>query len=339
VVPGPDSLPPHIRDFVEAQNSSSRIVRAMDYLVVSAEDNAGRTPAGHAGPVELPYGVRIEQIDDALAERLFDATSPRGEDWSPTRSFHAVHAYVREVWTEDGGHAADGVGRWDHERRLWPVAQLSRLIRDDNASTEYAVQRQIRADGSERLVPFDGYESHVVYRLYPEQAGWLDCDEAVELKALIEAFWSEPDLPARVRRALRQADAVTGERYVEDAMPQVVGAFESLVKIGHRFVTAQFSQRVPALVAEVGVELSVAECRDVYDDRSALVHGAGLDLSVPHEFDEFGRRFNSLQEALRRVVRRAIEDRDFAAIFEDDARITQRWPATIKVRIEVEKTI
>ena len=34
----------------------------------------------------------------------------------------------------------------------------------------------------------------------------------------------------------------------------------------------------------------------------------------------------ALQETLRRVVRRAIEDPTFAAIFVDDARITNRWP-------------
>jgi hypothetical protein len=56
-----------------------------------------------------------------------------------------------------------------------------------------------------------------------------------------------------VGRALRQADAITRERYLEDATPLVVGALESLVKIGRAFLTAQFSQRVPALAAEVEV--------------------------------------------------------------------------------------
>ena len=217
--------------------------------------------------------------------------------------------------------------------------QLSRLIRDNNTSTEHAVRRIIRGDANERLVPFEGFESHVVYRLYPNQPGWLDVDEAVELRTLLDAYWSRETLPARVRRALRQADAITSERYLEDAMPLVVSAFESLVKVGRPFVTAQFSQRVSAMAAEVEVALSVTECEEIYDDRSALVHGAGIDLSEPHDLDEFGRRFNALQETLRRLVRRAIEDADFAAIFEDDAHITDRWPAVVKVRVEVEKRI
>jgi hypothetical protein len=145
--------------------------------------------------------VRIERIEHDLAERLFDATSLRGEDWSPRRQFHAVHAYVREVWTEDDLAAADTVGRWDVDRRLWPAVQLSRLIRDNNTSTEHAAQRQLRADGSEIIVPFGGFESHVVYQLYPDRPGWLDVDDAIELSALLDAYWSGPNCrPACVAR-------------------------------------------------------------------------------------------------------------------------------------------
>jgi hypothetical protein len=240
---------------MEAQlrNNPMRIVRIIDYLVVTTHDHGGRLPAGHAGRIDLPEGVQIACLDNDLAERLFDAATPPGENWSPTRLFHAVHAYVREVWEEGRGEAPDELHHWDHEGRIWPVVQLSRLVRDNNASTEYAVRRVVHADGREMLIPFDGYESHVVYRLYPDREGWLDVDEAGKLSSLVESYWGEPPLPARVGRALRQADAITRERYLEDATPLVVGALESLVKIGRAFLTAQFSQRVPALAAEVEV--------------------------------------------------------------------------------------
>jgi hypothetical protein len=142
------SVPHRIRKQIDAQvrNNPHRLIRAIDYVVVSADRRDGPLPAGHASPVELSHGVRIERIEDALAERIFDATSLRGENWSPSRLFHAVHAYVREAWAEDDGTEPDAVGRWDYERRLWPVVQLSRLIRDNNVSTEHAAQRQIRAD-------------------------------------------------------------------------------------------------------------------------------------------------------------------------------------------------
>jgi hypothetical protein len=322
------TVPPHIRELVDEgiRNHPRRTVRVIDYLVVTTHDHGGRTPAGHAGAVDLGRGIRIELLDTDLAERLFDATTLRGENWKPTRLFHAVHAYVRDVWEEGQTEVPDELYHWDHEGRLWPVVQLSRVVRDNNASTEHAARRVVHADGTERLIPFEGYESHVVYRLYPDREGWLDVGEAEELRVLVDAFSGEAKLPDRVRRALRQADAITSERYLEDALPLVVSAFESLVKVGRSFVTAQFSQRVPAIAAEVGMELSEAECEEVYNDRSALVHGANVDLSEPHELDEFGRRFNALQETLRRAVRQAIENKDFAAIFESDESITARWP-------------
>jgi hypothetical protein len=330
---------PHIRELLEArmQTHPQRLVRAIDYLVVTRDDNDGRTPAGHDGHVELPYGVRIEQIEPRFAERLFIATAPPGENWPSHRLFHAVHAYARDAWNEGDPTAA--LNTWDHERRIWTTVQLSRLIRDNGTSTEYAAQLQIHADGSQRIAPFDGFESHVVYRLYPDRPGWLDVQEAVELRTLLNAYWSTPGLPDRVQRALRQADAIMGERYLEYALPLVVGGFESLLKIGRDFAKAQFSQRVPALAADVGVQLSVPECKDIYEDRSALVHGAGVDLKQPHEVNEFGRRFNALQETLRRVVRRAVEDPKFAAVFSDDALITSRWPTSVTGRGGVQTII
>ena len=328
---GPEP-PPRVRELLEArvQTYPGRLVRAVDYLLVTADDGDNREPAGHDGSIELSHGVRIERIEPVFAERIFAATAPRGENWSPERLFRAVHAYVRDAWNE--GEPTAPIDTWDHERRIWPAVQLSRLIRDNGTSTEHAAQLLIRADGSERIVPFDGFESHVVYPLYPDRPGWLDTHEAIELRTLLDAYWGGPTLPDRVRRALRQADAVMGERYLEYAIPLVVGGFESLLKIGRNSLKAQFSQRVPALAAEMGVPLSVRECAEVYEDRSALVHGVGVDLRQPHDRNQFGRRFNTLQETLRRAVRRAIEDPSFAAIFADDARITSRWPTVVTGR-------
>jgi hypothetical protein len=316
-----------------------QLAEVIDYLLVESHPRDDRTPAGQHGPVELSAGVTLEQLDRELAERLLDAAELRGENWeSPARPFYAVQAYVRRVW-QAGDDPPFNLYTWDHDRRIWPTVQLSRLVRDNAVSTQHAVRRLIHRGGSERLVPFAGFESHSVYRLYPERSGWLDADEAVELQKLMEAHWQDPKLPDRTGRALWRADAVTSERYLEDALPVVVGAFESLLKVGRTHLTAQFTQRVPALAADFGVELSGAECEDVYNDRSALVHGAGVDLSVPHDMDEFGRLFNALQETLRRVVRKAIEDREFAASFEDDSNITRRWPTVVKVRKEIDITI
>lgn len=167
---GPEP-PPRVRELLEArvQTYPGRLVRAVDYLLVTADDGDNREPAGHDGSIELSHGVRIERIEPVFAERIFAATAPPGENWSPERLFRAVHAYVRDAWNE--GEPTAPIDTWDHERRIWPTVQLSRLIRDNGTSTEHAAQLLIRADGSERIVPFDGFESHVVHRLYPDRPG------------------------------------------------------------------------------------------------------------------------------------------------------------------------
>lgn len=325
------SPPPELREAAERAilDGPNQLKEAIDYVLVATHPSSGATPAGSARAVELPYGIRIEQIPGDLAERLMDACEPKGENWVSTRQFSCVHAYVRTAWKQ-GEEDIDPVHSWDHERRLYPCIQLSRLIRDNATSTEYAVQRLVRNDSTETLVPFEGYGSHVAHRLYPDRRGWLDEDEALELRRLLENFWEGPEWPDRVRRALRRVDAVTGERYLEDALPIAVGAMESLLKVGRAFLTAQFAGRVPKLAADMGVEdLDEQLCREIYNDRSAIVHGDEVDLSESQDLDEFGRGFIALQETLRRTVRRAIEEPEFAARFADDQAVRAAWPVLI----------
>ena len=106
-----------------------------------------------------------------------------------------------------------------------------------------------------------------------------------------------------------------------------------------RAQTAQFSQRVSALAGDVGVSLTEQRVRDLYDDRSALVHGADVDLSQPHDRSEFEQGFIALQETLRRTVRRALEEPRFAAEFESPVRITARWPVVVMTGAGDHRTI
>jgi hypothetical protein len=321
-----------MRELAEAEirNNPRRMVRAIDYLLVTLDSRDERTPAGYEGPVDLPEGVRIERLERELAERLLDATELCGHDWSPRRQFSTVHAYVRTVWDESAEVPAPGLGEWDHDRRIWPTVQLSRLVRDTGTSARHAVRRWVRADDTDLLAPFAGFESYTAYRLYPDAPGYLDDDEAAQLAVLTNAYFNGPRIGKRLRRALRRVDSVTTERYLEDALPLVVGGLESLLKIGASRSRAQFAQRVPAVAAEVGVILTPKECKDVYDDRSVLVHETEVDLSKSGRRNEFARRFIALQETMRRAVRRGLEDGDFAAIFDDDANITARWPTVVK---------
>ena len=118
-MPGPESLPPRIRELADAEirDNPRQIAQVIDYLVVATDVPSDRTPAGYGAPVILPKGVRIERLDLDLANRLFDAASLRGENWKPTRQFSAAHAYVRDVWAQGSvGHPGS---HWDDQRRIW----------------------------------------------------------------------------------------------------------------------------------------------------------------------------------------------------------------------------
>jgi hypothetical protein len=330
-------MPVQPRAAIEARlrDHPKRLVEVVDYLLVTTDDSGDRIPAGWQGSIDLYDGVRIERLEPTLSERMLVATELRGEGWSPVaRLDHVVHAYVRRAWHEaDGTHEVPSeLHNWDAEGHVYRCAQLSRLVRDNATTTEHAVRRLVIADGDETLVPFDGYHSHVAYRLYPDRQGWLDVGEAQQLATLARAYSTGPGLPGRVGRALRRADSVTRARYLQDALPIVVGGLESLVEVGTTFVSAQFRQRVPALAAEVGVAITPAEARALYANRSALVHGGDVDLTKPHERSAFEQGYVALLETLRRAVRRAIEDRTFAAVFDVDAQITARWPTFVKDR-------
>jgi len=69
---------------------------------------------------------------------------------------------------------------------------------------------------------------------------------------LADSYWNGPSLPDRIGRALCRVESVTRERYLEDALPLVVGGLESLVKIGRELKprsSASVCPRSPATSA------------------------------------------------------------------------------------------
>ena len=61
-------------------------------------------------------------------------------------------------------------------------------MRDNATSCEHAVRRLIRRDGEEQLIPMRRFDSHVAYCLHPDEHGWLDVNEAQQLRVLMDAY-------------------------------------------------------------------------------------------------------------------------------------------------------
>jgi hypothetical protein len=336
----PASMPEHIRKLAEAQMHKAGLARVADYLLVTTDNmGGGRTPAGSSGPVALAANIQIERLDQVLAGRLLRATELRGEGFELLARDPVVHAYVREVWAY-GAAPPKKMYDWDSDGRLYECLVLSRLVRDNNTACEHAVRRLVNGNGTEQLVPMAAFDSHVAYRLHPRQQGWLDISEGVRLRGLVAAY-NAAGTPPRIKLAIRRLESVARERFLEDALPLAVGTAEALLKVGPAYArkmagadyaTQQFIQRVPAMAAEVGTTITQAQCKVLYRDRSALVHGGRVDLSKPHRLTAFEKGFVALVETLRAAVRGALERPAFASTFVQDAAITARWPVTVQRR-------
>jgi hypothetical protein len=306
-----------------------QVTEVIDYLLAIDDGRGHReneAPAGGNGPVPLGHGVVVQQLESSLVDRLIRASGKRGENMETTATmFTAAFAYSRVATREEIRQKL--YGGWDPTGALFNTMWLSRLVRDNATSTEFAVRRIIIRDRDERLVPFDAYDSHVAYKFDPSQRDWLTDEEVLQVAPLVAALKAAPP-GDRVGRALRYSEQATRERFLEDAQPLIVRGLEALLKVGRRRLQQQFSQRVTQLAENLGLEVDEGRCAQAYDDRSALVHGAHVDLKMSNRHDEFTQTMTALQQILRAATRRAILDTEFAAIFASDAKIVETWPAT-----------
>ncbi len=74
----------------------------------------GREGDERAGPVDVGRGLIVGRLERGLADRVMDACTPAGENFSPHRQFGQRFSFIREVdtaeWTTnpyawDGDHA------------------------------------------------------------------------------------------------------------------------------------------------------------------------------------------------------------------------------------------
>lgn len=308
-------------------------MRVIDVLLVctgedgSFEEFQAHPPVGDP-PCPLGRGLSVEQLGGDLADLVMNACSLRGHFFVRARQYGCRYALVLEHPLAQANDWS-----WDPDGMLIEVMALSRLVRDNAYSTEYAARVVEHADGARQVIPFDGYESRQAFRLHRNR-DWLDENDAPQLRTLLDGFDdARGSLPNRLGRALWRCEHIARERYLDIALPAMVAALEGLIGTSHRQVTKQFVTRVPALADEVGVPgVSRNFCRKMYEARSQGFHGADIDLLRASTQDETVRKVALLQAVLRAAVRRGIEDPTFRAVFVDAESISARWPVLTRQR-------
>ena len=320
VTAGPPTQAPVVRVLDVLISTTARVHEASD------EDWDLHPPVADAGPFDLGHGVRLERLDEEDAELIMDACEPRGHFFHPKRQYGHRYAYVYEP-TEEQWHE-NRLG-WDPDQRLNAAMHLSRLVKDNTDSMEYAARVFIHKDGQRQVVPRQDFELGRAYSLHTGR-DWLDADEAAQLRALLDAYWAANGyLPDRVRRAVHRTSSLVGERWIDDRLTEITVALESLVNAGKARVSRQFKDRVAKLGDELEVhDVSRRWAQTMYDARSSGLHGddiALLQREGPPRTDAVHYVIR-LEEVLRRAVRRCVEDQAFRAHFADEAAVMAWCP-------------
>lgn len=285
-------------------------------------------------PVDLGRGVSIERLSSDDSDLVMNACTPRGHNFSPIRQFGQRYSFVRRA---DVGEWARDPYHWDPEGTLWDALALSRLVRDNGHSAQYAARIVDYEDGKQIVVYAALAEGTHVYRLR-EGRDWLDADEGRELSTLLATYWGcSADLPGRVKRAMWRAEYSCWLRWTDLAIPTIVGGLEALLKTERHGATHQFVVRAPLLATYLGID-GVTErlCRWLYDARSEWAHGLHVRLFAADPSADGGpstrlehEAFSGaalLQDLLRTAVRKAIEDPEFRAVFASTDSVRARWP-------------
>jgi hypothetical protein len=322
----------------------ARVERIRDVLLVPATDERvsedewrDNPPAGDPA-VDLGRGLSIvHRLSREENELVMHACEPRGHFFIPAFPFGVRQAYVHVLPVAEYERNPYG---WDPEGTISAAYKLSRLVRDNAVSTEYSARIVDYADGQRQVIPGPvSGEWATTYRAGTGRA-WLSAQDAAELRAVLDAYWSSPGIVARrLGRAVDRCEGSVHQQFAEEAVRDVVTGLEALLKTGRHQATRQFVQRVPSLARDVGISgVTQRFCEQMYRWRSQGSHGARVTMfsgaaratagAQPAAARRTLDKVVLIQLILRAAIKRALLEPGFRRTFERPSRIRARWPAS-----------
>jgi hypothetical protein len=269
--------------------------------------------------IDLGNDLWIGQLESGTVNAVFDACTPPGLNFNPTRLFGHHYCVVREL-----ANPRVPPVKWDEDQKLRDCIALSRLVHPTTISTHFSARLFYEYGALSMIVPglTHGLGSHAFVN-GPTWRNWLTEKDAHELKGLIAAYDLER-LPSRLRRAMRHLQYACLTHESEVRFTLVVSGLEALVNTRDHGVSAQFKKRVVLAARDVQTNISEDTARQVYNFRSCLSHGQrvrGEDIQK-----QFAANYAAMETLLRRLIRRGIEDNSFSARFESAASIEKAYP-------------
>jgi hypothetical protein len=329
-------------DAITRAPTDAPVVRIRDILLVCWSDADGdeREFPPVTDPVPLGRDLCLVRLDNDEAQLVVSACLPRGHYFVPTWQSPFLYAFEREI--NVAGYDTDRFS-WDTDGTIKTALQLSRLVVDHGYSTEFAARIVDHADAHQQIVP---HFIHLLrftptYRLRRDR-DWFTDGDAHALARLLAAYWATMEaLPPRVHRAISVGESVVHSGTVERSLVLLMMGLEPLLNTHDEKVAKQITTRIPLLAHDVGVpNVSKTFASQMYDERSRPAHGQELSLQAwtanteegngssevsPAYLEKLGR----LQDILRAATRKAIEDPEFAAVFQEEHTIRTRWPVTV----------
>lgn len=306
-------------------------------------------PAGEPS-LALADDLTIENLPVEDSGLVMNACTQRGHYFLGVRQFGARYTFVRNV--DPAVYEAARFG-WDDGNLIFYATVLSRLIRDNGHSLEYAARVVDHEDGAQQVIPVTAPGFVATYRLRRDR-DWLTSNEATELRQLLADHMPIKDtLPWKVIHALNLSEDAVHLRILQRALLLISTALEGLIQSDGYRVSKQFRERLPQLAAEVGVEgIDEQFARDLYQARSEAAHGAPVsmfhvvpepeqpppdeepeqphgDPEPPEAAIDVAAPLALAQDLLRATTRKAIQDPTFRQIFDSAQTVAARWPVRI----------
>jgi len=291
--------------------------------------SASRPITDFIQPLQIHEDVWIGPLQGDLGVAILNACEPPGENYRRGRDYYVPYAF----WRIYKDLAATSRFDFDPDNRLFAAVALSRLVHPTTIGTYYSAR--VRMDNCRRIEPL-----RKPTRLNPwafpidTDQDWLIPDDIPGLSKLVKSYFSAT-LPLRIKRALICLETSFLNYYVEYSWPLIITGFESLVRIKDEKIAGRKGKRVSVNSKRVFVDrlsalgmidpvlaLSRNDLEEIYDLRSDIVHGSGF----PDLDDERKRLFRCARGLLRSILRKALLEPGFAAIFAKDEDIRRFLP-------------
>jgi hypothetical protein len=275
--------------------------------------------------IEVAPGIQLAGVKEDVARAVFHGCKFR--ELEPDGDV-VMYGFVR--YDPPGG-------RWDEDQAISQALYLSHFLHAHDGGFEFAAR--IETDERRRLVRLEPADIAPSYaRAYPcpgVQRRWLTQSEGKELNAFIHAYNSAREYLAD-KRVGTAVSLFADSPFVYQGRPRaalLAAILEGLVSTSPDRALKQFVVRVPALAAEVGLpEFDRSWADRMYKLRSKLAHGVPLFHSPEESHrraaaDDINEAMRDMDELLRRLLRRALLDRDFAERIHN---VDTHWPVAGK---------